>query len=84
MAEPDLTFLARQSERILTEMANLRVEMSGLRDDMRVLTAMTLRVDHTQTAHLDETRALHQQIAGVGDQIARMNDRVRRPEDTER
>jgi hypothetical protein len=48
VADPDLNFLARQNERILTEIANLR-------DDMAVLTAMVLRLDGSHAALLQET-----------------------------
>jgi hypothetical protein len=69
MTDADLNFLARQSERILTEIASLR-------DDMAVLTAMVLRLDGSHSALLQETRATHAQIA-------RMNDRVRKLEEGE-
>jgi len=62
LADPDLNFLARQNERILTEIASLR-------DDMAVLTAMVMRLDGSHAALLQETRATHAQIA-------RMNDRA--------
>jgi hypothetical protein len=52
LADPDLNFLARQNERILTEIASLR-------DDMAVLTAMTMRLDGSHAALLQETRATH-------------------------
>ena len=38
--EIDLKFLARQNERIMSDMGSLR-------DDMRVLTAMVLRLENT-------------------------------------
>jgi hypothetical protein len=66
LADPDLNFLARQIERVLTE-------VSSLRDDMSVLTAMVMRLDGSHTALLQETRATHAQIA-------RMNDRMRKLE----
>jgi hypothetical protein len=66
LADPDLNFFARQSERILTEIASLR-------DDMAVLTAMVMRLDGSHAALLQETRATHAQIT-------RMNDRIRRLE----
>jgi hypothetical protein len=66
LADPDLNFLARQSERILTEIA-------GSRDDMAVLTAMVMRLDGSHAALLQETRATHAQIT-------RMNDRIRKLE----
>jgi hypothetical protein len=52
LADPDLNFLARQNERILTEIASLR-------DDMAVLTAMLMRLNGSHTALLQETRATH-------------------------
>lgn len=68
--EPTLAFIARQNERALNELGSLR-------DDMNVLTAMVLRLDGTVTALLTEIRTTHQQTA-------RMNDRIRKLEDTER
>lgn len=64
----DLNFLARQNERLITE-------VSSLRDDMGVLTAIVMRLDSSQAALLVELRATH-------GQIARMNDRVRKLEDS--
>ena len=64
--EPDLSFLVRQNERI-------RAEVASLGDDMAVLTAMVMRLDGSQTALLQEARATHAQVA-------RMNDRIRKPE----
>jgi len=66
LADPDLNFLVRQNERILTDTASLR-------DDMAVLTAMVMRLDGSHAALLQETRATHAQIA-------RMNDHNRRLE----
>lgn len=64
--DPDFNFLARQIERILTEVASLR-------DDTAVLTAMVMRLDGSHAALLQETRATHAQIA-------RMNGRIRKLE----
>jgi hypothetical protein len=64
---PDLAFLSRQLDRVLTEIGSLR-------DDMAVLTAIVMRLDGSQSALLQETRATHSQIA-------RMNDRVRKLEE---
>jgi len=66
LADPDLNFLARKIEQVLTA-------VSSLRDDMAVLTAMVMRLDGSHSALLQETRATHAQIA-------RMNDRVRKLE----
>lgn len=67
MTDIDLQFLARQNERMLAE-------MTSFRDDMRVLTAMTIRVDHTLTLLLDEVRAIHTQIGHMGDRVRTLED----------
>lgn len=64
----DLNFLARQLQRLTTDVASMR-------DDMQVLTSIVLRQDGTLTALLGETRATHTQIA-------RMNERIRKLEAT--
>jgi hypothetical protein len=66
LADADLNFLARQNERILTEVGTLR-------DDVAVLTAMVMRLDGSYLTLLQETRATHAQVA-------RMNDRSRKLE----
>jgi hypothetical protein len=59
MTEPDLAFLARQIERVLTELGSLR-------DDVRVRGAMLLRLDSAvmpaQAAILEGLRAIRAQI----------------------
>jgi chromosome segregation ATPase len=67
MTDADLNFLTRQNERILSE-------ITSLRDDMAVLTAIVMRLDGSHAALLQETRATHTQIT-------RMNERVRKLED---
>ena len=67
MIDADINFPARQSERIMSEIASLR-------DDAAVLTSIVLRLDGSMTAVLQEMRATHTQIA-------RMNDRIRKLED---
>jgi peptidoglycan hydrolase CwlO-like protein len=67
MTDADINFLARQSERIMSEIASLR-------DDAAVLTSIVLRLDGSMAAVLQEMRATHTQIA-------RMNDRIRKLED---
>ena len=67
MTDADINFLARQSERIMSEIASLR-------DDAAVLTSIVLRLNGSMTAVLQEMRATHTQIA-------RMNDRIRKLED---
>jgi prefoldin subunit 5 len=65
MAEPDLEFLAEQMRRI-------QAQMGSLADDMRVMTAMLMRLDHGQANLLEEMRAVHQQIARLADQVGRL------------
>lgn len=67
MADIDLALLIRQNERIIAEMASLR-------DDMRVLTSIVLRQDGTLTAVLEELRATHAQIARMNDRILKLED----------
>ncbi len=67
MAEPDLGFLARQIERVLTEIGSLR-------DDMGVLTAIVMRLDGSQAAMLQELRAHNTQIARLADRIRKLED----------
>jgi len=62
MADADLSFVARQMERLIQDVGSLR-------DDMRVLTAIVMRLDNSQGAMLQELRETHSQIA-------RMNDRI--------
>jgi len=67
MTDADVSFLARQTERLMTDVGSLR-------DDVAVLTAIVLRLDGSMTALLQEMRATHAQIG-------RMNDRIRKLED---
>ena len=67
MVGPNLNFLARQNERILTEIGSLR-------DDMGVLTAIVTRLDGSQAAMLQELRAHNAQIARLADRIRRLED----------
>jgi hypothetical protein len=71
LADPDLNFLARQIERLVTEVASLR-------DDMTVLTAMVMRLDGSVIRLDGSHTALLQEMHAVHTQIARMNDRVRK------
>jgi type II secretory pathway component PulM len=57
-----LEFLARQQSQILSEMSAMRAEMTEMRDDIRVLTAMAVRQDHRSQRTLD---LLHQTIERV-------------------
>jgi hypothetical protein len=67
MVEVDLNFIARQLERLISDIAMMR-------DELRVQGAIIMRLDSGQSAMLTELRATR-------DQISRMNDRVRKLED---
>ena len=66
---PDLHFLQAAAQRQQTD-------TTSLRDDIRVLSAIAMRLDGSHSVLLDELRAPHTQIA-------RMNDRVRKLEDAQ-
>ena len=67
MADVTLDFLGAQLQRVLDDIAVMHNEIAGFRDDMRVLSAMTLRVDN--------------KLDRLEDEIHRMNGRVRRLEE---
>ena len=68
MAEADLSLVMRLQERLVDEVA-------ALRDDMRVVTAIVMRIDGSLGALTAEFRATHAQMQ-------RMNDRLRKLEET--
>ena len=59
---------------VVEQLERLTAEVAGLRDELRVQGAMIRRLDVGQTAVLEEMRAIR-------DQVARMNDRIRKFED---
>lgn len=64
---PDMHFLQATAQRQQTDVLSLR-------DDVRVLTAIAMRLDTSHSVLLEELRATHAQIT-------RMNDRIRKLED---
>jgi len=64
---PDMYFLQATAQRQQTDVLSLR-------DDVRVLTAIAMRLDTSHSVLLEELRATHAQIT-------RMNDRIRKLED---
>jgi hypothetical protein len=62
MADAGLNFLARQMERLIQDVGSLR-------DDMRVLTAIVMRLDNSPGAMLQELRETHSQIAPMNHRI---------------
>jgi hypothetical protein len=61
---------------VLQPLRAVRGDIADIRDDLRVLSAIVMRLDTSQSAILDELRATRAQIT-------RMNDRVRKLEDSE-
>ena len=62
-----LEFLARQLERVLTEQA-------AMRDDIRVLTAITLRHENTLKDRLGQIRAMVAQHQRFSDRLRRLEE----------
>ena len=68
-----LEFLARRQERILDE-------LSTMRDDMGVLTAMVMRLDGTVGLVLTELRAMHSQHNRLANRDRRLEEEREEPE----
>jgi hypothetical protein len=67
--EPTLAFIGKQLDRLLNDVADLRADNRAVRDDITVLTAMTMRVDKS--------------LGRVNDRLDRIDDRIRKLEDAE-
>ena len=65
MTEPTLEFLAQQQARILTELADMRA-------DMTVLLAIVQRLDASVQGLTNEVRALHGQIGRFAIRLQRI------------
>ncbi len=74
MADEPITleFLARQQQRVLGE-------LSSMRDDMQVLTAMVMRLDGTVGLVLTELRAMHSQHNRLANRVRRLEEQVEEP-----
>jgi hypothetical protein len=70
----DLNFIAHQIERVLADNA-------ALRDDMRVIIAMITRLDNTRDRHETLLEDMLNEIRAIHNQVARMNERIRKLED---
>jgi chromosome segregation ATPase len=77
MIEADLNFLARQNERLITDVGSLR-------DDMRVLTAIVMRLDNTPERHESLLADMLREIQAMNARAARTDDRLRRLEEAGR
>jgi hypothetical protein len=75
MTEPDLGFVVRQNERLMTDVA-------GLCDDVRVLTAIVMRLDNTRERHEALLTDMLREIRAMNARAARADDRLRRLEET--
>jgi hypothetical protein len=58
----DLTYIGRALERLTSEVMTLR-------DDVAVLTAITMRLDGSHTALLTELRAMHSQHSRLANRV---------------
>ena len=67
MAEVDLAFLARQMERVISEVGRLR-------DEMTVHTATIIRLDGTVAELVQEVRAIHTWMARIDDRVRKLED----------
>jgi hypothetical protein len=65
---PDLTLLARQQKQILAELGILR-------DDMRVMSAILMRVDGTLAGPLQEVRAMHSRHDRLANRVSELEVR---------
>jgi hypothetical protein len=63
----DLNFLARQNERLLTD-------VTSMRDDMAVLTAIVMRLDGGMAGLVAELRGMHSQISRMNNRISKLED----------
>jgi hypothetical protein len=74
MTEADLNFLARQNECLITDVVSLR-------DDMRVLTAVVMRLDNTRERHAGLLADMLREIQAMNARAARTDGRLRRLEE---
>ena len=74
MAEPDLSFIAQQNERLITEIGSFR-------DDMRVLTAIVMRLDNTRERHESLLTDMLREIRAMNARAERTDERLRRVEE---
>jgi uncharacterized protein YoxC len=65
----DLNYIGRSLDRLVTEVATMR-------DDITVLAAITSRLDHNHSRLLDELRAIHSQISRMAHRADKLAERV--------
>jgi hypothetical protein len=52
----------------------LQQDVRTLKDEMRVNTAMVMRLDGSHASLLDELHAIHQQLIGFGERVRKLED----------
>ena len=66
---------------IFEHLKRVLAEQTSLRDDMRVLTAMILCVDHGQSRMSEDIRLLTDEVRAMHQQHTRFDDRLRAVEE---
>ena len=61
---------------ILRRLSNMNVDIATLRDDMRVMSAMLMRMDNTLAALLTEVRAMHARHDRLAQRVERIEAKV--------
>jgi hypothetical protein len=78
--QADLTALKTKADSwpdlhlLLTAVKRQQADITGFRDDMRVLTAMVTRLDNSHSMLLDELRATHAQVARLIDRVLKIEE----------
>ena len=75
LVDVTLDFLAQQQARILSELADGRVERANDRADMAVLLAIVQRLDASVPGLTNEVRALHGQVGRLVAGVQRIEER---------
>jgi hypothetical protein len=75
-----LDILAAQQRKLLDEMRSefrdTRSQIGGMRDEMRVLTAIVLRLENSQAPMLEQLRAMVQQHGRFSDRLRAVEERL--------
>jgi septal ring factor EnvC (AmiA/AmiB activator) len=72
-----LDFLSRQQTQILVEITKVRDDMAAFRDDMTILTAISMRVEASVTSLTTEVRAMHSRHARLERRVDTLEDTIR-------
>jgi hypothetical protein len=67
MTDVDLNFLARQNERILSDLATVR-------EEMRVQGAMIMRLEGAVASLSERVHVVHTQISPINDRLRKLED----------